>query len=113
MLPVFNNRLVVFYILTSVAVISCEARQTTTNKKQLLVAKREASIGGIILTLYDDSTYELGSLRTIKWSGKYSRSSDTLLLTVADTVVTAFYIQPESLVEINNTGIGFLDIDNK
>ena len=111
MLPVINIRPVVFCVLTSVAVISCEGGQTADNRHELLVAKREASLGGIILTLYDDSTYELGSLRAIKWTGKYRRRNDTLVLTAADTVVTSFHIQPERLEEINNTGIGFLDIE--
>jgi hypothetical protein len=87
------------------------------NKEEVLVASREAPIGGILLKLYDDSTYEIGVLREVKSAGTYALKSDTLILTATDnpkqngySTQTSFIIKEGYLEEIEDTGIGFLEI---
>ncbi len=87
------------------------------NKKEVLVASREAPIGGILLKLYEDNTYEIGVLREVKSAGTYVLKSDTLFIAATDNpkqnsyiTQTAFLIKEGYLEQIGNTGIGFLEI---
>ncbi|WP_347159361.1 hypothetical protein [Pontibacter chitinilyticus] len=91
------------------------------NKEEVLVASREAPIGGILLKLYEDSTFEIGVLREVKSAGTYVLKSDTLFIIPTDnskqngyTTQTSFIIKEGYLEEIEDTGIGFLEIhENK
>ncbi|RDC61926.1 hypothetical protein AHMF7616_00515 [Adhaeribacter pallidiroseus] len=87
------------------------------NKKEVLVASREAPIGGILLKLYEDSTYEIGVLREVRSAGTFVLKSDTLFITATDhpkqnNYITqiSFIIKDGYLEQIENTGIGFLEI---
>lgn len=86
-------------------------------KEEVLVASREAPIGGILLKLYEDSTFEIGVLREVKSAGTYVLKSDTLFIIGTDnpkqngyTTQTSFIIKEGYLEEIEDTGIGFLEI---
>lgn len=92
-----------------------------TNKKTdqlILVAYREAPIGGIWLGLYDDETWELGySSREITSSGNYIIQHDTLTINaqsgktiLKDITETSFIIGSKNLLEIENSGIRSLEI---
>lgn len=80
------------------------------NKNVVLVAAREAPLGGIELKLYNDRSFELGNLRKVKRAGTYSISGDTLTIANSDSVIASFLIEEKELVEIQNTGIHSLDI---
>jgi len=82
-----------------------------------LVASREAQIGGILLKLYADSTFEIGGFREVKSSGTYELKSDTLLITATDSpkqngyiTQTSFIIRKGYLEEVEDSGIGFLEV---
>lgn len=87
------------------------------NKEEVLVASREAQIGGILLKLYADSTFEIGGFREVKSSGTYELKSDTLLITATDSpkqngyiTQTSFIIRKGYLEEVEDSGIGFLEV---
>ncbi|GGK82966.1 hypothetical protein ACD591_14360 [Rufibacter glacialis] len=88
----------------------------TANKKEILVASRESSIGGVLLKLYADSTFEIGGLRQVTSAGMFSLKKDTLFMT---TIITeeneefsmrSFLIKEDHLEETTDTGIEFLEI---
>src|SRR5688572_24886895 len=90
------------------------------NREVLLTAFREAPLGGVLLTLYSDSTFELSNLMTYETSGKFAITEDTLFIStngsyklLKNFTETTFLITEKNLVEINNTGIGRLEINNK
>ncbi|CAM3895046.1 hypothetical protein POKO110462_23050 [Pontibacter korlensis] len=87
------------------------------NKKEVLVASREASIGGIVLKLYEDKTFEIGGFREVKSAGTYYLKSDTLFITASDNpkqkeyfTQSCFIMKEGYLEEVEDTGIGFLEI---
>lgn len=85
-------------------------------RETVLIAVREASLGGIRLNLYSDKTFDLGTLRKIRWTGIYLVKNDTLCISAADSLVTSFVISDSTLLEIKNkwTKINFLEIqENK
>jgi len=49
-------------------------------KKEVLVASREAAIGGILLKLYADSTFEIGGFREVTSTGVYKLRADTIFI---------------------------------
>jgi len=90
------------------------------DKKEVLVASREAPIGGILLKLYKDGTFEIGGFRKVQTTGRYEIKSDTLFITAAKSpnqtesfTQTTFIIKEAHLEEVENTGIGFLNIHVK
>lgn len=97
-----------------------EASKSAFNKakkKVVLIASSEAPIGGIFLALYKDSTYELGNFRQVESTGIFKLKTDTLFLTPADTShiaekfsETSFIMKGKELIEIQKTGIGWLEI---
>ncbi|KAA5548567.1 hypothetical protein [Adhaeribacter rhizoryzae] len=88
------------------------------NKEELLVASREAPIGGILLKLYTDSTFEIGGFREVTSTGVYKLKSDTLLSIIPNKeqkqvegfTQTTFIIRGNYLEEVPNKGINFLEI---
>jgi len=86
-------------------------------KEEVLVASREAPIGGIVLKLYEDRTFEIGGFREVKSAGTYELKSDTLFITAKQNgyfTHTSFIIKKGYLEEVESTGIGFLEIhENK
>ncbi|TPE42443.1 hypothetical protein [Pontibacter mangrovi] len=87
------------------------------NKEEVLVASREAPIGGILLKLYEDNTFEIGGFREVKSSGTYELKSDTLFIIATDSpkqsgyiTQTSFIIRKGYLEEVEDTGIGFLEV---
>ena len=81
------------------------------------MASREAPIGGILLKLYEDNTFEIGGFREVKSSGTYELKSDTLLLTATNNpkqngyiTQTSFIIRKGYLEEVEDSGIGFLKV---
>jgi len=100
--------------------LSCESKQINSEnqeKEVILVASREASSGGIILRLFNDNTFELGTLRKAKTEGIYKLTGDTLFLSATDNSKlnkkfspNVFIVKDNRLVEVNNTGISFLEI---
>lgn len=87
------------------------------NKKEVLVASREAPIGGILLKLYEDKTFEIGGFREVQSTGTYELKSDTLFITATDSpkqngyiTQISFIIKKGHLEEVGDTGIGFLKI---
>ncbi|MBF9252619.1 hypothetical protein I2I11_04890 [Pontibacter sp. 172403-2] len=87
------------------------------NKEEVLVASREAPIGGILLKLYKDNTFEIGGFREVKSSGTYELKADTIFLNATDNpkqngyvTETSFIIRKGYLEEVEDTGIGFLEV---
>ena len=85
--------------------------ETKTEKKKILIARREASLTGIELILYQNKTFDLGNLRKITKTGTYQIKNDTLVLSIYDTTFTSFKIKSNELLEIKNTGINWLGIE--
>jgi hypothetical protein len=81
-------------------------------KETLLVAMREASLGGIHLRIYVDSTYDLGNESGVTLKGRVKIYSDTLLLLRHDSIVKSFVLEDKFLTEISNSGIRFLEIES-
>ena len=84
----------------------------------ILSAVREASLGGVRLNLYQDRSFELVNVRGKPTSsGTFTLQGDTLTLTATtgkiakDFGQTSFIIEKGVLVEVQNTGINFLEID--
>lgn len=87
------------------------------DKEEVLVASREAPIGGIVLKLYADKTFEIGGFREVKSIGTFELNSDTLLITSINKKKNNKYITQASFIikegyleEIEASGIGFLEI---
>jgi uncharacterized SAM-binding protein YcdF (DUF218 family) len=87
------------------------------NKEEVLVASREAPIGGILLKLYADNTFEIGGFREVKSSGTYELKADTIFINATDNskqngyvTQTTFIIRKGYLEEVEDTGIGFLEV---
>lgn len=84
----------------------------------VLTAYREAPIGGIWLTLYNDNTWEMGySSREISSNGTYIFENDTLTIyaTSEEGIInnlkkTSFTFNSNKLIEIENSGIRMLEI---
>jgi hypothetical protein len=68
------------------------------DKKEVLVASREASIGGIVLKLYEDKTFEIGGFREVKSIGTYYLKSDTLFITASDNPKHKEYFTKSSFI---------------
>ncbi|ALI99119.1 hypothetical protein [Rufibacter tibetensis] len=88
-----------------------------SDKEEVLVASREASIGGILLKLYADSTFETGGFRQVTSAGKFSLSKDTLFIVSANKTEAgeeftkrSFLIKDGHLEETTDTGVGYLEI---
>ncbi len=98
----------------------CESKtinSESSEKEVVLVATREASSGGILLKLFDDKTFELGTLRKVRAKGIYKFTADSLFLSTTDNSKllknfskTTFIVKDRHLIEVNNTGIRFLEI---
>ena len=87
-------------------------------KEVVLTAAREAPLGGISLRLYADSTFDMGNFRKITSEGVYKVIADTLIISTTDNSsfskdrsTTSFLIKDKILVEVKNSGINFLEID--
>ncbi len=111
----FIASVVLFFTLVTVA--ANQYPDALPKKEVVLIAAREASLGGILLRLYADSTFELGNNRRVTSTGVYNLNVDTLVITTTDNSKllkdisqTSFIIEEENLVEVNNTGIKFLEI---
>lgn len=84
----------------------------------VLMAYREAPIGGIWLGVYNDQTWQLGySSVEITSTGTYQIIGDTLTLIankgtiiIGESERTSFVIEPKYLVEVKNSGIKSLEI---
>ncbi|WP_162428825.1 solute carrier organic anion transporter [Pontibacter pudoricolor] len=85
------------------------------NKKEVLVASREAQIDGILLKLYEDSTFEIGGFREVQSAGNFELRSDTLYIIQSSgqnkyMSKKSFIMEKGYLREIEDTGIGFLEV---
>ncbi|MBC3540722.1 hypothetical protein ACFSC6_12600 [Rufibacter sediminis] len=89
----------------------------TEDKEEVLVAHREAPIGGILLKLYADRTFELGGFRKVETTGTFEVKQDTLFITSTNNPKVSnqfnsrsFLIKENHLEETTDTGIGILAI---
>jgi hypothetical protein len=85
------------------------------NKKEVMVASREAPLGGILLRLYEDSTFEIGGFRQVEVAGTFGLRSDTLFIIPTDnpkrdkyTTQLSFIIKEGHLEEVEDSGLGLL-----
>jgi hypothetical protein len=99
-------------LITLTEFVFHDSSEKYSDKPTLLVAMREASLGGIHLRVYSDSTYELGDGIKVARRGKIALNGDTLFLLKSDSISKSFLIQSEVLHEIKNTGIKFLEIES-
>ena len=107
----------VVLFLTLVTIAANQYPNALPKKEVVLIAAREAPLGGILLRLYADSTFEIGNSRKVTSTGVYRLNADTLVITTTDNSKllkdisqTSFIIEEEDLVEVNNTGITILEI---
>ena len=87
---VFKVSLVVFASLT---ITSCNISSRTTEKPTLLKADREAPLGWVYLTIYQDSTFEfrMTGIRGVGdvYKGKVEIGKDSLFFTYSDSIPRA------------------------
>jgi hypothetical protein len=87
------------------------------DKETLLVAYREAPLGGLALTLYADSTFHLINFDKYELEGVFRLKGDTIFISsnkkkkyLKNGNNTAFIIKKNMLIDVGNSGIVFLDL---
>ncbi|MBP1168080.1 MULTISPECIES: hypothetical protein [unclassified Chryseobacterium] len=77
------------YLILILIIIGCKK----ANKKEVLLADREAPLGWIYLKMYDDNSFEFISHGMMRdndvYSGSYSLKNDTLYFKYKDSIPTA------------------------
>jgi hypothetical protein len=99
-------------LTTSIEFIIHDRSKDYSKKRTTLVAMREASLGGIHLRVYVDSTYELGDGIEVSARGEVKVKGDTLFLLTNQSIDKAFIVDQGVLHEIKNSGINFLEIES-
>lgn len=107
----------VLIIITLTIIESNILQERTVDKEVIFVAAREAPLGGIALTLYADSSFELGNSRNYQSKGRFKVKGDTIFISshkssklLNNKNRTSFLIKNRILEDIGNSGIVFLEI---
>jgi hypothetical protein len=102
----------IIVVITVIEFLYRRGSKDYQDKETVLVAKREASLDGIQLKVYADSSYELGNGIDVTMSGKVRIRRDTLFLLRDDSVAKYFVLDNGLLKEMKNTGVNFLEIES-
>lgn len=99
-------------VVTAIEFLFHDKNKDYLDKETVLVAMREASLGGIHLKVYVDSTFDLGNEGKVTMRGNIKVHRDTLFLLQGDSTARSFVLDKTFLKEIKDTGIRFLQIES-